>query len=143
MMDGVKTVELRKTKPKIQSGDFVLVYECAPKKRLFALFRVQRITSSSILDLWAEVQHHAGVSSEEFQAYYHKSSIGYGIWLEHIKTFSHNLTLEEVRKTWCDFKPPQSYYYLRNKDVHFLESLIQEPIISSASPSTQKLLFHV
>jgi len=141
MMDGIKTVELRKVKPRIKPGDFVLIYECAPKKRLSALFTVKNITSGSITELWREVQDSAGVSFEEFQNYYHKSSLGYGIWLEHIKTFSYKLTLEEVRKVWHDFRPPQSYYYLRGEDISLLENLIQDPIISSTVHSRQEVLF--
>ncbi|MBO9997947.1 MAG: ASCH domain-containing protein [Cyanobacteria bacterium SID2] len=121
ILDGQKTIELRKTRPKIQKGDFILVYESSPSKSLIGWFEVQGIICESPKKLWDKVKNKAGVTKEEFDAYYQKSTLGVGICINSIHCIK--MSLEDVRKQWNQFKPPQNFHYLKEEEILLAEQV--------------------
>jgi predicted transcriptional regulator len=121
ILDGQKTIELRKTRPQIQEGDFILVYASSPKKSLIGWFEVRDIVCDAPKTLWKKVQKEAGVTKQEFDSYYQNSTLGVGICIE----FKHDkeLSLEEVRQRWSQFRPPQSFHYLKEDEVLLAEEI--------------------
>ena len=52
ILDKQKTIELRKAKPQLNIGDFILVYESSPTKSLVGWFEVQEIIYEETQVLW-------------------------------------------------------------------------------------------
>jgi predicted transcriptional regulator len=120
---GSKEVELRRTRPKVQEGDSVVVYASSPKKALIGVFEVRKVIQKPLQDLWEEVEEIAGISHNEFCSYYKGLSVGCGIFLDRTQYFPQPIKLERLKEEWNDFKPPQSFRYLKPSEINLLENM--------------------
>lgn len=120
IFNGTKKVELRRVRPRIARGDWVLIYVTSPLKVLVGGCRVERIIEASLPNLWREVEHWACVSREVFDEYYLGATTGFGIVFDMIKLLDHPIDLKRLRECWPDFRPPQCYRYLPFRDVDSL-----------------------
>ncbi|MBP0029390.1 ASCH domain-containing protein [Roseofilum sp. Guam] len=134
ILDGQKNIELRKTRPKLKKGDFILVYESSPTKCLRGWFEVQSISCENPQELWHKVQDNVGITKKEFDEYYKTSKVAIAIAIKSL--YSTKLSLEEVRETWETFKPPQSFYYLKKDEIILAEKIIGFSVFDK-SPNLQ------
>jgi predicted transcriptional regulator len=137
ILDGKKTVELRKVKPQLSDGDFILIYESSPTKSLVGWFEVKEIICEKPQVLWKKVKEDAGITKEEFDAYYQKSSFGVAIRIEYRHTAK--LSLDTIRQWWANFRPPQSFHYLKEEEISMAEEITKYDLPSS-KPVTQLAL---
>lgn len=117
---GVKTVELRRTRPRLLRGDLVLIYVTSPVKALAGVCEVVEVMEGTPEALWGLVQDQASVSAEEYCDYYAGATIGFGIHLKNAHRLPEPLQLEQLRTEWPSFHPPQSYRYLSPDQVSFV-----------------------
>ncbi|MBD2395151.1 ASCH domain-containing protein [Cyanobacterium aponinum FACHB-4101] len=136
ILDGQKTVELRKVKPQLTTGDFILIYESSPSKCLIGWFEVKEIICEKPQILWKKVKNDAGITKEEFNTYYQKSMMGVAIRIKDKHTIK--LPLDKIREKWTTFRPPQSFHYLKEKEVSIAEEITNYslPICKSLSSLT-------
>lgn len=123
IFEGIKDVELRRTRPRLCGGDLVIVYASSPKKALIGAFEVERVIQKPLEDLWNEVQEKAGVSYKEFCFYYKGLSVGCGIFLDKTYYFREPIELDRLRREWDNFRPPQSYRYLKPNEISLVENI--------------------
>jgi predicted transcriptional regulator len=112
ILDGTKTVELRRVLPRVGKGDVVLIYASSPVKALVGAFTVDKVVTDRPRELWEIVQGKAGITRKEFNAYYAGASEGHGIFFSDVLSLHKPLSLETIRLEWPGFQPPQGYYYL-------------------------------
>ncbi len=112
ILDGTKTVELRRVFPRVQKGDTVLIYVPSPVKALVGAFRVDKVVADPPRQLWSAVQDKAGITRKEFYSYYAGISEGYGIFFSSVVSLQKPVDLEEIKGKWPSFHPPQGYCYL-------------------------------
>jgi predicted transcriptional regulator len=112
IFDGTKTVELRRTRPRLKTGDLVLVYVSSPVKALLGAFEVDRVVVASVSQLWNKVKSKAGITAEAFRDYFSGADIGYGIVLKRKWKLGRPVKLESLRERSANFRPPQGYHYL-------------------------------
>lgn len=117
---GEKTVELRRVRPKIFSGDTVLIYVSSPTMALMGAFEVDRVIESNPESLWKEVKMNAGISLDDFSAYYKGTDKAFGIVIKKSWNFETPLTLENLKSKWINFHPPQSYKYISAQEFNLL-----------------------
>lgn len=120
IFDGSKKVELRRVKPKIQSGDVVVIYATAPVKAVVGWFEVSDIVSESPPLLWSLVSDKAGVTFDEFSRYYEGAGRAIGIECRNAQQLSQPLKLDYLRQYWHSFTPPQLYRYLTYEEFEFV-----------------------
>ena len=48
LISGEKDIELRKTKPHVQAGDYVIIYASAPAKAVWGYGKIKRIITNQI-----------------------------------------------------------------------------------------------
>lgn len=132
ILDGQKSVELRKSKPRIKAGDFILIYESSPTKALVGWCQVHNIISDTPQQLWRQVKVHAGVTYDEFQSYYENSQLGVAIQIELIQT-PRKISLDKIREKWENFRPPQSFQYLTLEQILLAEEILNWPLPSQSS----------
>jgi len=118
IFDGTKTVELRRVRPRVTTGDLVLVYVSSPVKALLGAFEVARVVAAPPSQLWNNVESKAGVTREQFDDYYKGAKTGYGIFLKRKWAFDKPIKLENLRRWKSKFRPPQSYHYVAVEDIH-------------------------
>ncbi len=117
IFDGTKTVELRRVRPRLTTGELVLVYASSPVKALLGAFEVSRVIAAPPSRLWNRVRRKAGTTREQFDNYFNGASWGYGIVLGRTWQFEKPVGLERLRQRQSNFRPPQSYHYLTAKQA--------------------------
>lgn len=129
IFSGEKTVELRRVKTKLKSGDLVIVYATSPQKALIDFFEVDKVLcDEKINSFWHKVKDYTRVNYETFQDYYQGTSLGVGIFISNLHQFSKPVSLETLKSNIPSFHPPQNYHYLDDKKIKNLELLTGESI---------------
>lgn len=112
ILDGSKQVELRRTRPRVTKGELVLIYESSPTMALVGYAIVGAVISAVPKRLWPRVRGWAGITRKEFESYFDGAMCGFGIKLIHVGSLEKPVRLQELRKQWKGFHPPQTYRYL-------------------------------
>lgn len=112
ILEGTKTIELRRICPRVGRGDLVLVYATSPVRAVVGSFRIDSVICESPEDLWARTGSDAGVTQEQFAEYFDGASLAVGIVISDPHPFSLPITLPYLRTFWPGFHPPRSYRYL-------------------------------
>lgn len=73
--------------------------------------------------MWNEVQEKAGISHNDFYSYYKGLSVGCGIFLNKTYYFHEPVNLDRLRQEWDNFRPPQSYRYLKPNEINLVENM--------------------
>jgi len=117
IFDGTKTVELRRVRPRLTSGDLVLVYASSPVKALLGAFEVSRVIAAAPSKLWKRTGRKARTTREQFDDYFNGAALGYGIVLKRTWLLTKPMGLAKLRERHSSFRPPQSYHYLTDKQA--------------------------
>ena len=115
ILAGIKTVELRRTEPRIVVPTRALLYAASPVR---ALLGTCIITSVQPLDLQALWQKHgsgSGLLHHEFQKYFEGVDVGTALTLTQPRAFSRQIDLQDLRAKPQGFRPPQSFAYVDTK----------------------------
>ena len=120
---GIKRVELRRLRPKVSRGDWVLVYVSSPTKALVGTFEVEGVIEERPHVLWTIVGEDAGLSRKRFKQYFAGADFGYAIKVGRIRLFRKAHSLAQLRARIPGFHPPQSYRYLRGHDFARITAL--------------------
>jgi predicted transcriptional regulator len=128
---GVKTVELRRTRPRLLRGDLVLIYVTSPVKALTGICEVAQVIEGTPAALWEALRTQAGISAEVFHKYYSDAAVGYGICLKSASRLARPVHLDLLRAEWPGFHPPQCYRYLTPQQVGLINACNhQEPSVA-------------
>jgi predicted transcriptional regulator len=129
IFEGRKTVELRKLKPRVGSGDLVVVYVTSPRKEIMGVLEVSKVVSYPPNVLWKLVKEQSGVTLNEFNNYFQNTALGFGIFVRKYDCFTEPLKLSNLREKWSNFQPPQGYKYLEESEIDILNSMTHYDIL--------------
>ena len=116
LISNKKDIELRKMKPNVQPGDYVIIYASAPVKAVVGFGKVRGIIMCSPQEMWNKHSERLGIELQEFHSYYNGYNKAVGIELEIIKPVA-PIGLMELRIVDPNFHPPQIYRYVTNDDI--------------------------
>ena len=119
LISGEKDIELRKTKPHVQAGDYAIIYASAPAKVVLGYGKIKRIILCSPQEMWANFSTRLGINEQDYLMYYKNSNRSVGIEFEMIKQIN-PISLAELRRVDPNFHPPQIYRYVTNEDIHMV-----------------------
>lgn len=114
ILDGRKTVELRKRAPRAKAGTQLVIYASMPRCAVVASALIGRIEVCAPARLWPKVCKIAAVTKDEFEEYFNCQELAVGIHFSNVKVFEKPISLAELRNTWDSFHPPQQFRYLDN-----------------------------
>lgn len=117
LISGEKDIELRKTKPHVQAGDYAIIYASAPAKVVLGYGKIKRIILCSPQEMWANFSSRLGIKEQDYLMYYMNSNKSVGIEFEMIKPIN-PISLAELRRVDPNFHPPQIYRYVSNEEIH-------------------------
>lgn len=124
IFSGKKTIELRRIKPKdIYKDSIVIVYVSSPIQELWGIFTVKKVIQESLPDLWLISKKSAKITEKEFQEYFKDRSNGTAIFIKKFLQFQNPVSLENLKKFIKNFRPPQSFRYVKKEDILFQELL--------------------
>jgi predicted transcriptional regulator len=112
ILDGTKTVELRKRFP--SDVDKIFLYATAPTKAIIGRVDVKKIVHKPLKDIWDIYHNKVGITEQEFQEYFGTlfSKCGWGIAIEVDTPIKFLLGIERHRlKSEFGVESPQSYCY--------------------------------
>lgn len=77
LISGQKDIELRKMRPHIQPGDYVIIYASAPVKAVIGFGKVKNIIECTPNEMWAKYSLRLGIMQQDFESYYvnHKNQL--------------------------------------------------------------------
>ena len=116
LISGKKDVELRKMKPNVQPGDYVIIYASAPVKAVLGFGKVKTIIECTPECLWERYSNRLGINEQSYFTYYDGYHKAIGIEFEMIKSVM-PIGLKELRRVDPNFQPPQIYRYVTNEDI--------------------------
>lgn len=114
IINKLKTIELRKNRPNVEIGDYVLIYATVPVKTVIGFGRIKKIIETSPSIMWEENASKLGIDKISFDKYYEDSNKSIGIEISSICKFEIGVALEDIKKLHPSFSPPQTYRYISN-----------------------------
>ncbi len=129
IFEHIKTVELRRVRPKrLEPGDWVLIYVSSPVQALVGAFKVDKIVKKPLKDLWQKVRKKAGVTRQEFDAYYDGVSVGVGIFfkVQDVQQLDEPITLDILKQQ--RFQPPQGFRYATASETAFFNDIFERNV---------------
>lgn len=109
-----KTIELRKNRPNVKEGDYVLIYATVPVKAVLGFGKIKNIIETSPDDMWNENSDKLGIKKEAFDKYYLDTKRAIGIEISSICKFEFGFLLTKIKEFYPGFAPPQTYRYISN-----------------------------
>lgn len=106
-----KTIELRKTKPNVKVGDYIIIYASSPIKSILGFGVIKQVIVSTPQIIWENKSSYLGIDKQSFDQYFKDKQRAIGIEIESIiqvKPF----TLKDLRLLEFNFHPPQIYKYI-------------------------------
>lgn len=119
ILDGTKTVELRRSRIHAVEGTLVILYSTSPTRSVVATATLERIIESEPNDLWLTISGHAGVTRREYDEYFRGASRAFGLRLKNVKRLSSPLPLIQMRAR-TGLEPAQSFRYVTDRQVELL-----------------------
>ena len=115
ILAGVKTVELRRTEPKIVVPTRALLYATSPVRALLGTCIITSVQPLDLQALWREHGPGAGLLYNEFQEYFEGVEVGTALTLTQPRAFGRQIDLQDLRAKPQGFRPPQSFAYVDTK----------------------------
>ncbi len=116
IMSKEKSIELRKVKPNVTKGDYIVIYASTPMKCVVGFAKIKQIIVTKPANMWDKYSDVLGIDRERFDAYYKNKEKAIGIELESVKS-STPISLMQLRTLYSGFQPPQVYRYVTNEQI--------------------------
>lgn len=113
ILDGTKTVELRRTLPRISAGARVVLYSSSPRREIVGHAVVDAVVSAAPAHLWEAVGDRSAVTRAEFDEYFHDSHLGVALHLREVQAVPVPVPLSALRS--AGLEPPQSWRYVDDR----------------------------
>jgi predicted transcriptional regulator len=123
---GVKTVELRRRKPKVSPGTRVWIYTKRPRACIDAVAIIESIHGGSHNELWQQFGDRIAISRPDFNEYLAGANGACAIVLRSAHSLKRAIGLEEIRQEIQSFHPPQFFKRLLPNSKE-LALLLQDP----------------
>jgi predicted transcriptional regulator len=111
-----KKIELRKVKPNVTVGDYVIIYASSPIKSIIGFGMIQKIIETTPKQMWETYSSLLGIDKSRFDDYYYGKKMAIGIKIKKIQQIT-PIHLEDLRNVTPNFQPPQIYRYVSNMDM--------------------------
>lgn len=115
ILQGRKTVELRRKFSKKYEGSTIVFYVTHPVQRFMFTAKVTKVDHSQKKHLWNMYRQECGISQAAFDKYFTGTSHGYAIHLSGIKLTPNQLLLKYAKEVCPQLRPPQSFQRLEPK----------------------------
>ena len=138
ILEGRKTVELRRRKIHAAVGTRVWLYSKTPTARIEGIARIKLVHEGGLADIWSAYSNKVGVSKGEFEDYFKGCWKGYAIVLVEARPIFPAVDLNTVRGRLDGFHPPQFFKRLSSSEVAALHDVANEHSYSRKSVCDRK-----
>lgn len=120
LLDGSKTVEVRRRRAHIADDTVCLLYASSPTCALVGALRVATTDIGSAETLWSRYGHAMGLTRQEYVTYLDGAAQPCAIIVAATAVFSQPVRLPELRQRSRAFVAPQSYRFLHGREAQSL-----------------------
>lgn len=120
LLDGSKTVEVRRRRAHIADDTVCLLYASSPACALVGALRVATTDVGSAETLWSRYGDATGLTPEEYGRYLDGAAQPCAIVVAAAAAFPQPVRLPELRRRSREFIAPQSYRFLRSNEARSL-----------------------
>jgi len=117
ILEGKKTVELRRRRVHAAVGTRVWLYSKTPTARIEGVARIQHVHEGGLRGIWSEYSSQVGVSKKEFEDYFKGCHKGCAIVLVEARAIFPAVDLKTIRSRLGAFHPPQFFKRLSSTEV--------------------------
>jgi predicted transcriptional regulator len=117
ILDGSKTVELRRRGWADAVGRTALLYSTWPERALVGSFVVAKVDVRSPSAIWRKYGELTGLTKREFDDYFDDAKTAVAIATSKVRRLLNPLTLDELRQRHPQFLVPQSYRYVGPEEL--------------------------
>jgi predicted transcriptional regulator len=110
ILAGVKTVELRRTRPAVEPGQPVAIYATTPSAAVVATCRIERVEVAEPACLWTSSGGLAAISKAQFDSYFEGATSAVALHLSDVAVLQRAVALSEIRQQVV-YHPPQTWHY--------------------------------
>lgn len=107
-----KRYEYRTKIPKQKVGS-ILIYETYPTMKIVAKITIKKILCGSPYGIWSATKKYAGITKEQFDAYFSNSKKAFAYEIGEIERFSEPKLLSEYGINYI----PQSFVYIKDRTI--------------------------
>lgn len=133
ILEGRKTVELRRRKVHAAVGTRVWLYSKTPTARIEGVARIKLVHEGGLADIWSAYSNKVGLSKGEFEDYFKGCRKGCAIILVEARPIIPAVDLNTVRGRLDGFHPPQFFKRLNSREVAALHDAAGSPANSEQS----------
>ena len=139
ILEGSKTIELRKCKPSSFFDSYIILYATNPEKKVVGICELVEIIETTPEEMWISHSDQLGINKNEFFTYYSGSNTAIGLKIKNVIRIDKYLSLETIKNIEPSFSPPQTYKYIPFTFIlrNFKDSLSE--VASKINPSNQEL----
>jgi len=112
ILDGRKTVELRRVRPRALPGTTVLIYASTPRRALLGGCEVVGVRTGEPDEVWDLHGPLTSVDRPTYDAYFEGASTAVAIQVGNPWRLLNPIPLEALRLLGSEFEPPQSFRYV-------------------------------
>jgi predicted transcriptional regulator len=141
ILDGSKTIELRRSAMGLEPRDVVLVYISAPEQRLGFWFRVAKVETLPVEGMWSRHADRLGIDRDQYLAYFAGAETATGLHVSDVTALAPAIPLARMQELAPGFVPPQGMIRLRDTHGRYEKVLahLSRPLPADAFP--QQSLF--
>ncbi|MBD0851866.1 ASCH domain-containing protein [Maribacter arenosus] len=121
IFDGSKKIELRKSRPKANPGDLMIVYSTSPEMAVLGICKIKEVLKSTPDEIWINHSEILGIDKVRFDEYYSETENAVAIVLDNVRRFKTKMPLKKVKEVFPSFTPPQTFKYFNRSFI--LESM--------------------
>ncbi|MFF4860005.1 ASCH domain-containing protein [Streptomyces rubiginosohelvolus] len=120
ILNGEKTVELRRQRVAVPPGTPVIIYATSPTMALTGTARLTGVDAAAPAHIWRRHRSNCGIRKAEYMTYMEGATQASALLLDSPQPLTDAVPLAHLRHTG-GFHPPQSYRYLT---LHTLRTLL-------------------
>lgn len=120
LMSGDKTVELRRTLPRLPSGSVVVVYASSPTRALLGTVRLDATHVGTIEETWRLFGRRARIDRTGYDSYFDGAQRAIALEVSQPDALAAPRSLRSIQAADDTFRPPQSFRYLTAEQLAWL-----------------------
>lgn len=123
ILDGVKTIELRRRIPSISAGTKLWIYATLPVGAVIGTATVDRIVRGDPEAIWVQFGHQAAIDRPDFDAYFDGAQEAVAILLSEAQRNTEHIEISQLRELRRGFHPPQVMIRINEQESQSLRRL--------------------
>jgi predicted transcriptional regulator len=124
ILQGIKSVELRRRTMKVRAGATVWIYAKLPVASIVGCASVAAVCIHAPSTLWRKFGGTSGISRREFFDYFEGIGKGTALELTNCRRLHSSISLQSLRRLSAGFQPPQFFVRLK-QDAPILSSILR------------------